>query len=101
MKIIEEILRDHEGMDPDLPPRVCFNEFNDASLNIMMICWYHPPDYWAFQAFNQKVNIQIMEEFEKEGIHFAFPSTTTYLAHEEHRPLRINVAGDFQLPGET
>jgi MscS family membrane protein len=101
VKIIEEILKDHEGMAADKPPRVYFNEFNDASLNIMMIYWYQPPDYWAFQDFNQKVNVQIMQEFEKEGIEFAFPTTTTYLAHDDRRPLRISVAGDFQMPEKT
>ncbi len=101
VKIIEELLKDHEGMAADKPPRVYFNEFNDASLNIMMSYWFRPPDYWAFQAFNQKVNMQIMQEFEKEGIEFAFPTTTTYLAHDDRRPLRISVAGDFQMAEKT
>jgi MscS family membrane protein len=42
-----------------------------------------------------------MQEFEKEGIEFAFPTTTTYLAHDDRRPLRISVAGDFQMPEKT
>ena len=46
VQIIEDILKDHEGMDPNFPPRVYFNGFNDWSLNIMVIAWYHPPNYW-------------------------------------------------------
>jgi len=91
VKIIEEILEDHEGMDPEYPPRVYFNEFNDASLNIMVNYRYHPADYWDFQAFNQKVNMKIMQEFEKEGIKFAFPTTTTYLAQDDGKPLQISI----------
>jgi len=94
VKVIEEILENHVGMKPEFPPRVYFNEFNDASLNIMFTYWYHPPDYWDFQAFNQKVNLRIMQAFEKEGIHFALPATTTYLAHDDHRPLRVSVSGE-------
>jgi len=97
VKIIREILENHEGMHPDFPPRVYFNEFNDASLNILMIYWYHPPDYWAFVAFSERVNLQIMHEFEKEGIEFAFPTTTTFLAHDERRPLSIRLSKDAYL----
>ncbi|MBW2030906.1 MAG: mechanosensitive ion channel family protein [Deltaproteobacteria bacterium] len=93
VEIIREILKDHEGMHPDYPPRVHFNEFNDTSLNILMIYWYHPPDYWDFIAFNEKVNMQIMKAFEREGIEFAFPTVTNFLAHDERRPLRISLEG--------
>ena len=30
-----------------------------------------------------------MREFEAEGIEFAFPTTTTYLAHDPNRPVTI------------
>jgi MscS family membrane protein len=92
--IIRGILENHEGMHPEFPPRVYFNEFNDSSLNIMMIYWYFPPNYWDFVAFSQRTNLQIMRAFEAEGIEFAFPTTTTYLAHDERRPLHIQLSGD-------
>ena len=95
--IIREILENHEGMDPDFPPRVYFNEFNDASLNIMMIYWYFPPNYWDFLDLSERVNLRIMRAFEAEGIEFAFPTTTTYLAQDERRPLHITFASDSDL----
>jgi small-conductance mechanosensitive channel len=98
VEIIREILDNHEGMDPEFPPRVYFNEFNDASLNIIMIYWYFPPDYWAYLEFNQRVNIEIMQRFEEEGIEFAFPTTTTYLAHDSRRPLHIDVSSETSIP---
>lgn len=88
---IREILQDHEGMHQDFPPRVFFNEFNDASLNIIMIYWYHPPNYWDFLAFNEKVNLKIIRAFEEEGIEFAFPTLTNYLAQDDRRPLHITL----------
>jgi small-conductance mechanosensitive channel len=94
LTIIKEILNNHEGMDPEFPPRVYFNEFNDASLNLMMIYWYFPPNYWDFLAFNERVNLQIMRAFEEEGIEFAFPTTTTYLAQDDRRPLNITISSD-------
>jgi MscS family membrane protein len=97
VQIIRDILDNHEGMDSEFPPRVYFNEFNPASLNILMLYWYHPPDYWGFLAFNGRVNLQIMQEFEKEGIKFAFPTTTTYLTQKDGEPLHITLGGEAQL----
>ena len=94
IKIIEDILDNHEGMDPEYPPWVCFNEFNPDSLNIMMWYWYHPPDILAAYAFHQKVNLEIMRAFEKEGIDFAFPTTTNYLTQEDEKPLQIKITGE-------
>jgi MscS family membrane protein len=78
VEILRDILKDHEGMDPDFPPRVYFQEFADFSLNILMILWYHPPAYWDFMEFNQRVNLEILRRFNEEGIEFAFPSQTLY-----------------------
>ncbi len=101
VSIIREILDNHEGMHPDFPPRVYFDEFNDASLNILMIYWYFPPDYWAYLDFTERVNLEIMHRFEEEGIEFAFPTTTTYLAHDDRRPLHISLSSDLPLAGQS
>ena len=101
LEIIREILDNHEGMNPDFPPRVYFNEFNDTSLNIIMIYWFFPADYWVYMAFTEKVNLKIMRAFEKEGIEFAFPTSTTYLAHDERRPLHISLSSDVQLARQS
>ncbi len=101
VRIIEDILENHEGMDPEFPPRVYFNEFNKDSLNIIMLYWYHPPAYWDFLAFNQRVNTQIMREFEKEGIKFALPSTTTYLTQDDGQALHLAIAGDSHLTADS
>jgi len=92
VEILKEVLDNHEGMHPDFPPRVFFNEFNDASLNILMLYWFHPNDFWAYARMTEQINLKIMERFEAEGIEFAFPTTTTYLAHDDRRPLHINIA---------
>lgn len=87
--IVKDVLQDHEGMDPELPPRVYFNELNADSLNIFAIYWYHPPDWWAFQDFNQKALFEILTRFEAAGIDFAFPTQTLYLAGDDKRPLNV------------
>jgi MscS family membrane protein len=89
--MIREILENHEGMKDDFPPRVFFNGFNDWSLNIMVIVWYHPPNYWDFQEWLQKTCLEIMRRFEAEDIDFAFPSRTIYLANDDKRQLKLKM----------
>ena len=91
VEIIKRILYNHEGMDPEFPSRVYFNEFNRDSINIIMLYWYHPSDYWAFLTLNQRVNTQIMQEFEKEGIKFALPSTATFFTQGDQKPLLMDI----------
>jgi len=101
VNIILEILDNHEGMDPGFPPRAYFNEFNPASLNLLVTYWYHPAEYWGFMQHSQQVNLQIMQRFEEEDIKFAFPTMTTYLTQNDGQPLQINVAGSSQSTGES
>jgi len=89
--MIREILENHEGMKDDFPPRVFFNGFNDWSLNIMVIVWYHPPNYWDFQEWLQKTCLEIMRRFEAEDIDFAFPSRTIYMANDDKRQLKLKM----------
>jgi MscS family membrane protein len=93
LKIIEELLDNHEGMNPDFPPRVFFNDFNDWALNLLVIYWYHPPNYWDYCAFSQGFNLKLMRAFEEEGIEFAFPSQTLYLANDDKRQLALRMLG--------
>jgi len=74
-------------------PRVVFNEFLDAALNILVIYWYSPPNYWDFLAFNQRVNLEILRRFNEEGIEFAFPTQTLFMAGDPNRPLTVGSSG--------
>ena len=94
VEIIREILKDHEGQKEDYPPRVFLNDFNRDSLNIRMIYWFHPPNYWDFLAFSQKVNVEIMERFAAEEIAFALPTSATIMSQDEERPLTLNMVQD-------
>ncbi len=97
--ILKELLDNHEGMNEEKPPRVFFNEFNDASLNIIVFYWYHPPDYFDYLAFTEKFNKEVFRRFNEEGIEFAFPTQTLYLAGDPKRPL--NVGLDQDQPQES
>lgn len=82
---------------PGFLPRVYFSELNADSLNLLVAYWFHPPDHWTSVEFAHGVNLKIMERFNEEGIEFAFPSQTMYLAGDNKRPLGFS--GDNSSPG--
>jgi MscS family membrane protein len=56
VKIIEDILKNHEGMGLECPFRVYFIGFKRDLPNILMLYWYSSAEYWALLALSQKVN---------------------------------------------
>ncbi len=97
VQIIGEILENHEGMNEEFPPRVYFNGFNDWNLNILVLAWYHPPNYWDYQAWLQRTCLEIMRRFETEGIDFAFPTQTVHVANDDKRQLKLQMMGEKDL----
>ncbi len=81
LAIVKDVLAKIEEInnDPDLVPRVYFTDFKDWALNILAIYWVKPADYWLYLDINQRVNMTIMQQFEAEGIEFAFPTQTVYV----------------------
>jgi len=49
----------------------------------------------------RQLNLQIMREFAKEGIKFAFPTSTTYLTQDDGDHLQVSIAGDSQPTGQN
>ena len=98
LEIVKELLNNHEGMHADFPPRVFFNNLNSDSLNIMVIYWYHPPNYWDFMNFTERFNKAVFRRFNEEGIDFAFPTQTLYVAGDSSRPLTIGITDESNVP---
>jgi len=95
VEVIRAALVNHEGMDPEFPPRVYFNEFNSDSFNIRIIYWYQPPNYWDFLAFSERLNLQVFRAFEEQDIQFSLPLRITYTTVEsEPRPLELRLVGE-------
>ncbi len=91
IEILKEILDNHEGMNEDFPPRVFFDDLNADSLNLICFYWYHPPDYWSYMSFTEKVNREVFRRFNEEGIDFAFPTQTIHLAGDKDRPVDFGI----------
>jgi small-conductance mechanosensitive channel len=58
---------------------VRFTELGDFSLKFMIIYYVNVADWNKYLETQEKINFALIEEFEKEGIEFAFPTKTIYL----------------------
>jgi MscS family membrane protein len=94
VEIIRQILADPEIASAfnleKSPPRVFFDEFNASSLNIRVMYWHFPPDFMQYLAHAEKFNLRLLEAFNAEGIDFAFPTQTLYLAGDPKRALAVH-----------
>lgn len=86
VQIIKDILADIPEIDthPQRTVRVYFNEFNSASLNILVNYWVTPADWWLYHEVNEKVNLEMMRRFEEARIEFAFPTQTLYVKKDDN-----------------
>jgi small-conductance mechanosensitive channel len=76
----------------EFPPRVHFNDMTAQHLNIQVVYWYAPTDWWGYMAHTERVNYRIMEELERLGIELASPSKTFLVVNETKRELNARVA---------
>jgi MscS family membrane protein len=93
--IIREELADHEGMQPDRPPRVYLDEFAADAFTIEFNYWYSPPDYWKYKAFGDRLNFAIFRRFEEHGIQFSLPFRHSFWKHDDAQgPLDVKLNSD-------
>jgi small-conductance mechanosensitive channel len=59
--------------------RVHFTEFGDCSLKFLISYYVNSSDYAKYLDTQQQINFAIKEEFEREAIEMAFPTTTIYV----------------------
>ena len=83
MEIVREILAECPLIDMEKqPPLIFFTEFRDSSLNISVVLWFQTLDFAAMQNAKTAINLEILRRFNAEGLSFAYPSRTLYLAGE-------------------
>jgi small-conductance mechanosensitive channel len=59
--------------------RTHFRGFGASALEFETVYWILSPDYNTYMDVQQTINFQIFGAFQREGIEFAFPSTTLYV----------------------
>jgi small-conductance mechanosensitive channel len=75
-KIIKNIIEKQEQTRFD---RAHFKEYGSYSLNFEIVYWIGNPDYNIYMDIQQAINLEIFQQFEREGIEFAYPSQSIYI----------------------
>lgn len=75
-KVIKNIVNEQEQTRFD---RAHFKEYGPYSLNFEIVYWIENPDYNIYMEIQQAINLEIFQQFEKEGIVFAYPSQSIYI----------------------
>ncbi|RMF54703.1 mechanosensitive ion channel family protein [Candidatus Woesearchaeota archaeon] len=75
-KIVEKIISNNKNLELD---RVHFKELGDFSLNFEVVYYINTREYKAYMDAQQEINFALKEEFEKEGIEFAYPTQSIIL----------------------
>ena len=83
---IEKMLQEDEGIDKGQTLLVCFNEFADSSLNIMVYCYARTANWERFMLIQHRVYLKIIKVVHGLGADFAFPTRTLYLEKDDASP---------------
>ena len=74
--IIKHIINQQEQTRFD---RAHFKEYGPYALNFEIVYWIENPDYNIYMEIQQAINLKIFQQFESEGIEFAYPSQSLYI----------------------
>lgn len=67
-------------MVPGKPPRFAFTEYADFALKIQGFIWLNTNNWFTLQDYKNKINMAILKRFNEEGLSFAYPTSTVFLA---------------------
>ena len=84
MNIIKNILLNNPNIERE-PITIYFKEYGDWSLNIQVVYYIKNNRYNGYQKYTStvnEINLKIKEEFDREGLEFAFPTQTVYLRRD-------------------
>lgn len=85
LKLIPDIIRkavETLGEDTVRFDRSHFQSYGDFSLDFETVYYVLAPDYNLYMDCQEAINLKIHERFEAEGIEFAYPTQTLFLARE-------------------
>ncbi len=88
--IVREIV---ESLDKTRFDRAHFKAYGDSSLDFEVVYSVRDPDYNLYRDIQQAINLALFRRFAEEGIEFAYPTRTLYLAHTA-RPAAMAAGGE-------
>ena len=78
--MIKRVVDEHEHARFD---RAHFKSFGDFALIYEVVYYVLRPDYNTYMDLQQSMNFRLMEEFEKAGLEFAYPTQQLFVTRSE------------------
>ena len=78
--MVQEIIEQQEKARFD---RAHFKSFGGSSLDFEVVYYVQDPEYNVYMDIQEAINIELYRRFEADGIEFAYPTRTVYLAEED------------------
>ena len=78
MDIIKHVVTERSDMYKDIT--VFVDKLDESSINIRLLAYAKTKAYNAFVQIRSSIYLEVVRSFRAEGIDFAFPSTTVYMA---------------------
>ncbi|TGY89814.1 mechanosensitive ion channel family protein [Marinicauda algicola] len=86
-KIPQWVREDLEAIELLTFDRCHLIAFGDSSLNYELVFWVEAPEFVTFRDKTQEALLTIMRRFDAEGVDFAYPSRTLFLADPSGQPV--------------
>ncbi len=84
LKKIPEMIRETiESQDGTRFDRAHFKSFGDSALLFEVVYYINSPDYNVYMDIQQTINLTLVQQFEQDGIEFAYPTQTLYVKNEQ------------------
>lgn len=78
--MIKRVIEEHQHARFD---RAHFKSFGDFALIYEVVYYALRPDYGTYMDLQQSMNYRLIEEFQKAGIEFAYPTQQLYVTTNE------------------
>ena len=63
--------------------RAHFDAYGDSSLDYEMVFYVNTRDYTVYMDRKQEILLKIFRDFEAEGLEFAYPTRTLFMANQD------------------
>ena len=81
VQILKDVLRNNDEVETN-DSLVYIEKLNSSSIDIHMQAYVNYGDVTNFRRIRENVIMEILKQYRQEGIEFAFPSQSIYLANE-------------------
>ncbi|MCY3975371.1 MAG: mechanosensitive ion channel family protein [Simkaniaceae bacterium] len=86
---VEEMIRNHEGIDTNMAILVRFNEFAHSSINFLVYCFTKTVKWGEYLLIQQEIFLRIIDIIESHGTCCAFPTRTLDTSAHSLPPLPV------------